>query len=299
MENRIIAKIEGEKKGYEIILISGMHGNEMAGVTGVEKVINFIKKNKISVSGNITALRGNLGALNKDIRYIDMDLNRMWTNEYINNTDKKLNIYELKELKELSSAIDNICLGNFNNCVIIDFHSFSSQSGIFTIPANNQKSIKLAEAFQVQFVEKLTSDLKETAIQYYAFKGATALVFEGGQHYAEETEGNIMAAIYMALNHLKCVDKNDIPEFENHKERLRSKALKLPKHYELSYIHRIKNGNDFKMNQGYINFQEIKKDEILAYENQKPILSECNGRILMPLYQKKGNNGFYVIQEFK
>lgn len=297
MRNRIIDKIKGDEKGYEIILIAGMHGNEQAGVRAIKKVMKFIRNNNIPVRGNMTALYGNITALEKNVRFIDRDLNRLWTNEFIEIAQNNSDISEMKELKELHREIENICNGDYENCIIIDFHSFSTASGIFVIPAYNEKSLNLAKDFRVQFIEKLTSDLKETAIQYFAFKGVTAVVFEGGQHYSDETEGNTEAAVYVALNYLKFLDKKNVIKFNSYRKRLKEKSLNLPTHYELSYIHRIENGDIFKMNPGYVNFQTIKKNEILAYENGKPVFSAYNGRMLMPLYQKQGTNGFYIIHE--
>ncbi len=294
---RVIDKINGEEQGREHIIICGIHGNELAGVRAIQNVMSFIRDNNVPIKGNITALNGNIEAIKKEVRFVDKDLNRLWTEDYISRKKSYENIHEIKELKELNSEIENICSGDYKNCVILDFHSFTADSGIFAIPADNEKSVELAKVFQVQFVEKLTSNLKETLIQYFAFKGATAVVFEGGQHFAKDTQKNIEAGAYLALTYLGAINKDYIPNYEYYKKMLQTKALDLPKHFKLSYIHRIKNGNIFKMNPGYVNFQRIKKGEVLATENGKNICSQFDGTMLMPLYQKQGTNGFYIIQE--
>jgi succinylglutamate desuccinylase len=51
------------------------------------------------------------------------------------------------------------------------------------------------------------------------------------------------------------------------------------------------------MQPGYKNFQPIKKGELLAQQNGKPIYSEWDAYIFMPLYQKQGNDGFFVVTE--
>ncbi len=297
--NRIIEEIKGEEDGKEVIIIAGMHGNELAGLRAVENITAFIKENNIAVKGNITALKGNIKAINKESRYIDVDLNRLWTDDYINSNGTYSNWHEISELKELNAEIEKRCKGNYKNCVILDFHSFTADSGIFAIPADSPESVELAKQYQVQFIEQLTSNLKETAIQYFAFKGVTAVVFEGGQHYAPETQENIETAAFIALNYLGSVDKKDIPNFDIRKQKLKDKAGDLPTHYKLAYIHRIPQGADFKMNPGYVNFQNIKKGEILAYQDNEAIRANTDGSMLMPLYQKQGSNGFYIIKEFK
>jgi hypothetical protein len=47
---------------------------------------------------------------------------------------------------------------------------------------------------------------------------------------------------------------------------------------------------------GYKNFQSIRKHSLLAQNNAKEILSQWNDRIFMPLYQKKGDDGFFIIR---
>jgi len=52
----------------------------------------------------------------------------------------------------------------------------------------------------------------------------------------------------------------------------------------------------FKMNKGFNNFQAIKKDIPLAQSNDREIVSKWNNRIFMPLYQSKGDDGFFIIR---
>ena len=53
------------------------------------------------------------------------------------------------------------------------------------------------------------------------------------------------------------------------------------------------------MKPGYKNFQKISKGEVLAEDRNGHIVSQYNGRILMPLYQKQGEEGFFIIKEIK
>ncbi len=298
MKNRIIREIRGKEEGYEIIVIAGMHGNEPAGVIAIENVINQIIENNIPIRGNLTAFRGNIEALKHNVRYIDRDLNRLWTNDFLS-ADNNNGIYEIKELKELNRCIKEKCSGNYKNCVLLDLHTFSSESRIFAIPADTPLSIDLARQFGVPFIEKLTTDLCETAVQYYASNGVTSVVFEGGRHDAADAVKNIEAAIFVALNYLNCINSYHIPELNVYKQRLRKDVSGIQLHYQLTYIHRIGPDKIFKMQPGYLNFQKIKNGEILAFENQKPIHSQYDGYILMPLYQKLGSNGFFIVEGFE
>lgn len=67
--------------------------------------------------------------------------------------------------------------------------------------------------------------------------------------------------------------------------------------FDIEYRHGIKDKDDFKMEPGFENFQEIKKGDLLAIQNGNELRSEWNARIFMPLYQAQGNDGFFVIKE--
>ena len=51
------------------------------------------------------------------------------------------------------------------------------------------------------------------------------------------------------------------------------------------------------MNPNMQNFENIKKGQIIASDNNGPVKSPCNGHLLMPLYQKEGREGFYIINK--
>ena len=51
------------------------------------------------------------------------------------------------------------------------------------------------------------------------------------------------------------------------------------------------------MNLGFLNFQRIKKGQKLALSNSKDVIAYKNGRILMPQYQKQGDDGFFTIRK--
>ncbi len=51
------------------------------------------------------------------------------------------------------------------------------------------------------------------------------------------------------------------------------------------------------MDPGFINFQSIRNGEQIAKSNGMPITSSHSCQIFMPLYQGKGNDGFFMIRK--
>jgi len=52
----------------------------------------------------------------------------------------------------------------------------------------------------------------------------------------------------------------------------------------------------FFMKDGFESFQDIEKGTALATTNGKPIYSDYSATLFMPLYQKTGNDGFFIIR---
>jgi len=64
----------------------------------------------------------------------------------------------------------------------------------------------------------------------------------------------------------------------------------------LKLRYKIDEEEDFVMEPGFTNFQRIFKGQVLAKNNKGDVLSPVDGNIFMPLYQKQGNDGFFIVQ---
>mgnify|MGYP000026465552 CR=1 FL=1 len=73
----------------------------------------------------------------------------------------------------------------------------------------------------------------------------------------------------------------------------------LPSQVNVVYRHPIEEEDEFEMKPGYSNFQKIENGELLAKDKHGEIKSHKDGLILMPLYQKKGEDGFFIVEEVK
>ena len=49
---------------------------------------------------------------------------------------------------------------------------------------------------------------------------------------------------------------------------------------------------------GYVNFQKVAPGEVLAAERGEEVRAVEGGRLLLPLYQALGNDGFFLAREF-
>src|SRR5690606_16297544 len=121
-----------------------------------------------------------------------------------------------------------------------------------------------------------------------------AVSFESGQHEDPASVYVAIAAIINLLRSVACVEDHDVES--RHDTILKKHSAGLPCYSTLAERHSILPEDQFVMNHGYHNFQEVAKVEILASDIKGPIVSPDDLMILMPLYQSKGNDGFFLIR---
>jgi len=78
---------------------------------------------------------------------------------------------------------------------------------------------------------------------------------------------------------------------------LQTFAAELPHKLRVRHHYWITEEDDFRMKPGYLNFQKVKAGEVIAQDRNGPIQIPMDGLIFMPLYQRSGNDGFFVVEE--
>jgi succinylglutamate desuccinylase len=306
---RIIGRYTGEEKGPLLIVFGGMHGNEPAGVKALELMFKMLEVEPITnpsfnFCGRILGLRGNLQAMKCKERFIERDLNRLWTLENVervknaDSKDLKAEDLEMKEIVELIEA--EIAEYKPSKVVVLDIHTTTAYGGIFSIATDNPESIRIAVELHAPVITKMleTTGLKGTSLHYFVSENfgveMIPVVFEAGQHDEELSANRAIAAVTNCMRTIGCVKAEDV---ENRHDSLLIEYSKgLPKVAELLMIHTINEGDDFQMQPNYKNFQKVTKDELLAFDKNGEIRAQSDGLILMPLYQKRGDDGFFLVR---
>ena len=297
LDSRILGNYHIGKSKKTILFICGVHGNELSGKIALTNIFKYLKENSIEINGNIIGLQANMEAIKQKERFIDYDLNRIWKKKYfqlaIKNNQKKSELYELKKTHSIIETI--IEKKKKNNITIVDLHNTSSQDGLFTIVSNENEE-KIASYVEIPCITKLFSKVKGSLVQYYNSKGITSLVFEGGAINDPVSIFNHENGIYKILQKMKFIKENDIP-INIIKEREQIKIIhknKFSKH-EVKYIHKIKNEDKFIMMNNITNFKNVNKNDIIGKDVNGEVRAPIKGKILMPLYQSQGSEGFYII----
>jgi len=297
LNKRIIVKIEGEKTGPTVVFFSGIHGNETAGVLALKETLTKI--NHTDVNGTVYGVIGNIKALEQNQRYVETDLNRIWTTENLKKLKTKKDINsEEQELKDLFMLLSEILKTNKGPFYFIDLHTTSSGTLPFITINDALINRKFSNQFPVPIVLGIEEYLNGPLLSYINELGYVSLGFESGQHDDIEAVVNAKAFVYLTLCFSGVIIKENSRFFKCFNQ-LNSAANNVSNVFEIVHLHSIKIDDSFKMLNGFKSFQKIKKGNELATSNNIKIKSEYRGRIFMPLYQEKGNEGFFIIKKIQ
>lgn len=302
-DERIIGTIEGKQPGPSVVIIGGIHGNEPAGVEAVSHILGTLRDIEPPICGRLIGIRGNLGALQKNVRYIDEDMNRLWFPSIVkqvrNTPEEELESSERQEMKQLLSILDQIDEETDQQVILADSHSFSADGWMFTITNAEPRQRNLLSNTHVPMVFGIEESLRGTALGYYQKQGFISFGLEGGQHTNEMTVFNMRAALMLLLKAAGCIEDQYVDELREFEQHLQAHTQYLPDQTELVYQHIIEPEDEFEMRPGYKNFQHIQKGEWLASDQNGRIRAQCDGYMLMPLYQDQGDDGFFIIKEYE
>jgi succinylglutamate desuccinylase len=312
---RIIGQYDGEKHGDLIIAIGAMHGNEPAGVHALQMLFDMLQKEPLRnpafrFKGRLVGLVGNIQALERRMRFVKKDLNRQLTVENIqkirDNRDKQAfdtppqykAIFEDLELIELIEIIENqVITYQPNRLIILDLHTTSADGGIFTMVSDDPESLALAETLHAPVVLGMVSKVGGSTLHYFNEKNTgvptIAVAFESGKHDDLYSTRRAVAWLVHVLRSAGSISTHDVEN--RHEIVLKNYSRDLPKMVQLIDYHPISASDEFKMFGNFRNFQPVRKGEILAKDRNGFIVAPQDCRVLMPLYQAQGSDGFFLV----
>jgi len=305
---RLIGRFTGTEKGTLLICFGGMHGNEPAGVQALEKMFQMLEVEPITnpnfnFKGRLLGLRGNLRAMQAGERFIKKDLNRQWTQANVDRIFSapisQLDEEDLELKENLELIRQEIADYNPEKIVVLDIHTTTAFGGIFGIATDDPESLRIAVELHAPVITGIMKGIKGTSLHYFNKDhfdyDIVPVVFEAGQHDEQVSANRAIAALTNCMRTVGCVNAQDVEN--KHDEILIEYSKGLPKVASLIMKHTINQGDNFVMAPNYKNFQPVTKDEVLAHDRHGEIRAQQDGLILMPLYQKQGDDGFFLIEK--
>jgi len=300
--NRIINRYGDGNRGPIFICLCGVHGNELAGPKAVKKVFNYLQVNHPTFKGEFIGIEGNTPALKLQQRFIHTDLNRLWTDERIQKVKETpnalLNNEEIQQ-KELMELFDQLLIDTEDREVLLmDIHTTSAEGEIpFIVTNSNPYSIKIALQLGIPVIKEVNKVLSGTTLQYFGNQYISAFGIEAGQHDDPASVKRVEAAIWTSLVGAGCMTESDINRLTEKRNFLRKTSKQVPSLVHFTYRYPVVPSDNYETLPGFKNFDPITKGQQIAQNNGNPVLAPHDGYLLMPLYQKQGEDGFFIVNE--
>lgn len=251
--------------------------------------------------GDFVALAGNRSALALSRRFVDRDLNRAWSDDRIDRLRGARDVgvsAEDREQMELLDAIEAVVEEARGPVYFLDLHTTSGFGGPFTTFGDTLSNRELAAHIPVPMILGLEELVDGTLLAFLGGHGIVGVAYESGQHDEPRAVDRAEAGIWLTVATVGLVEQALLPEATEGWKLLAHDSGHLPKAMEMTYRRDIGPLDGFVMDPGYENFQPVKAGQVVAKDVHGPVHIERDARILMPLYQTQGEDGFFLIREF-
>jgi succinylglutamate desuccinylase len=298
---RVLGRYWSGRPGTRLVVLGGLHGNEPAGVLAVQRVLRKLHESRLPLRGELIGLAGNLPALERDLRFIARDLNRHWQPKYLEALQAGLTDPSVEDLqqRELAGIFQELHGRADRPIVFLDLHSTSSSGAPFCVMADVLRNRPPALALRIPVILGLEETIDGTLLGWLVDQGHIGIAVEGGQHRSSETLAHHEAALWLVLVALDCLEPAAVEGLDGYRRRLAAAARRLPRFVEIRYRHAIRPEDDFRMLPGFVNFQSVAKGQLLAHDLRGELRAQERGRILMPLYQTLGDDGFFLTRDVR
>ena len=301
MAGRLLGRV-GPAGGPVLVCVAGLHGNEPAGVVGLARVIERLQSDPGGLRGELVGLLGNRCALVEGKRYLRRDLNRMWQPERLRRlraggAPEGPEEDELRDLdRELAPLLAAAAEGRLH---ALDLHTTSAPGPAFAVLDDTLANRAFALGLGVPLVLGLEEELDGPLLHYLVDRGAVAASFESGQHQDPAAVDAAEAAVWLALEASGVLAPGSRPEPVAALRRLAAGAARLPRVTEVIYRHAIAPGDGFAMAPGFLGFEPVAAGEALGLDRGGTVTAPRRGRLLMPLYQSQGEDGYFLVRDVR
>lgn len=299
---RILGELRGAEEGPTLICVGSVHGNEPAGAIALDRFFRRLAERPIDgVRGRMVAMVGNRQALAEGRRYLHQDLNRFWTAERaerLRHRNEPLET-EARELRELDRELRRVMADVSGTLYLLDIHTTSGQGPAFANLDDTLPNRRFALEFPVPLVVGIEEELAGTLTAYLFDQGAVTLGYEAGQHQDPESVDRAEASIWIALEATGMIERGRLEEVAAARQLLAANRGELPGVVEVLYRHLVEAGDEFLMLPGFRNFEPVGAGQVLARDHRGDIPAAFDGRVLMPLYQAQGEDGFFLVRPIR
>ena len=301
--SRLVGRIRGSGPGPMLLIVGGLHGNEPEGIAAMRAVAAELSACASGIRGDVVMLAGNLGALGRDRRFLESDLNRCWSPERVAalaaGRAEAANGPEDIEQRELSAALA-VALERARGTVhVVDLHSTSADGVPFAMCPDREGDRALARLVPLPLVLGLLETVEQTLAMYLANRGCVVLAVEGGPRGYRASIANLEAVLWLVLAGTGIVDDGVARNLETHRVRLERARGDLPRAIRVHHRQAADRRAGFCLEPDFANIQRVNEGQLLARHAGGEFRAPADGYMLLPSYQEQGDDGFFLGTEIQ
>lgn len=248
-----ILELDGQKSGPTSLILAGVHGNEKCGVEALKKLLPLLKIER----GRVLIATGNPAALARGVRYLEVDLNRMFQPRAAL-TAREIKSREYERAQVLKKYLNK-------SDALLDIHaSLTPGSRPFVIGEANAK--KIIKYLPINLVVSGFDSVEPGGTDYYMnSRGKIGLCVECGylaDHKALRIAEKSIIAFLKARGH---ITNNLVPRHQSH--------LRL---YE-RYLTRTRK---FTLPKKFADFEKIARGQLIGFDGREEVRAKKSSLIL-------------------
>jgi succinylglutamate desuccinylase len=300
-QERILGELGGETAGPTVVVMCGIHGNEPTGVRAARRVLDRLAAaDAPGIRGRLVVIVGNLTALQQKTRFVELDLNRQWSPDRVRRVraGEEDGAAETAEQREILRVLDRLAPELALPAYFLDLHTSSADGPPFLTVGDTLRNRAFAMQLPLPLILGLEEQVDGALLEYLNNQGFVTLGVEAGHHDRRTSVDRHEAVLWLTLVAAGLLRREQAPVDLEHQRRLLLEASHgIPRVMEVRYRHPIAPRDSFAMEPGFANFGRIARGDLLARDASGPVRAREDGLILLPLYQGKGDDGFFVARE--
>ncbi len=266
---KVVEKV-GKNSGKNVVIMAGVHGNEVCGVKAFDILIPEINID----NGKVIFIIANLKAVQQNKRYIEYNLNRCFLD---NQPAEIMDTLEGKTAKEIIFFLQKAD-------ALLDLHSSkSSDSSKYLICERD--CFDIIHSFSPEKVIMGIDDIQQGGSDGYMYRqGKPGICIECGLHESKDSIGIAKEAIQTFL--IETGNINGISKKKITKKLFRS-----------IYLYKNKNG-PFRLERKFNDFEKMTEKTLIGYDGFEKIYLKRDDVVMFPDEPKEiGGECFMVIRE--
>lgn len=270
MGDKWLWTVEGKKPGKTVVVMAGVHGNEVGGIKALKRALDEIKID----SGKVYYILGNLKAIEENKRFIDKNMNRCFLEESL----KDPVVYEEKRAVEILPYLNKAD-------ALLDLHSSRNE---FSVPfiICEPHSFHIAKKLSFPIRSNGWDSIEPGATDGYMNKfGKISICVECGQHLDEEAPNRAFESMKAFLRLMGLIEGGlEIKEMDDQRE------------IEVNHIYITK--NNLKRARVFKDFEKIKEGELIGTDGNEKVYCHQDGVIIFSHdIEGSGEEGFILGKE--